>query len=129
MVVDGIQRIGRDVPRRKRIGLLFVFGREQHWVVTNTTSSSPKPRGPGADSTGRREIRRRVAANFRPSAECSRRSEVEREVSVDCRGRLRPREGGEGAATVLPCIWREREECGEEGERVALAAAGGRGVL
>jgi hypothetical protein len=52
---------------------------------------------------------------------------VEREVSVDCRGRLRPREGGEGAATVVPCIWREREECGEEGERVALAAAGGRG--
>jgi hypothetical protein len=52
---------------------------------------------------------------------------VEREVSVDCRGRLRPCEGGEGAATVVPCIWREREECGEEGERVALAAAGGRG--
>jgi hypothetical protein len=54
---------------------------------------------------------------------------VEREVSVDCRGRLRPREGGEGAATVVPCIWREREECGEKGERVALAAAGGRGRL
>jgi hypothetical protein len=54
---------------------------------------------------------------------------VDREVSVDCRGWLRPREGGEGAATVVPCIWHEREECGEEGERVALAAAGGRGVL
>jgi hypothetical protein len=54
---------------------------------------------------------------------------VEREVSVVWRGRQRPREGGEGAATVVPCIWREREECREEGERVARAAAGGRGAL
>jgi hypothetical protein len=30
---------------------------------------------------------------------------------------------------VNPCIWREREECREEGERVALAAARGRGRL
>jgi hypothetical protein len=52
---------------------------------------------------------------------------VEREVSVVFRGRLRPREGGEGAATVIPCMWREREECGEEGESVAHAAAGDRG--
>ena len=54
---------------------------------------------------------------------------MEREVSVVFRGRLRPREEGEGAATVIPCMWREREECGEVGERVALAAAGGRGTL
>jgi hypothetical protein len=54
---------------------------------------------------------------------------VEREVSVVCRGRQRPREGGEGAATVVPCIWREREECDEGGERVTLAAAGARETL
>jgi hypothetical protein len=88
-----------------------------------------QPRGAGADSTGRREIRRRVAALNRSSAEGSRRSEVDREVSVVWRGRLRPREGGEGAVIVIPCIWHEREECGEVGERVALAAAGGRRVL
>jgi hypothetical protein len=98
-------------------------------VVTKSASSSAQPSGAGADSTGRREIRRRVAAQNRPSADGSRRSEVEREVSGVWRGRLRPREGGEGAATVIPCIWREREECGEVGERVALAAAGERGPL
>jgi hypothetical protein len=129
IVGDGTQPIGRDVRRRKRIGLLFVFGRERLCVVTNSTSSSAQPRGAGADSTGRREICRRVAAQNRPSAEGSRRSEVEREVSVVCRGRQRPREGGEGAATVVPCIWREREECDEGGERVTLAAAGARETL
>jgi hypothetical protein len=98
-------------------------------VVTKSSSSSAQLSGAGADSTARREIRRRVAAQNLPSADASRRSEVEREVSVVCRGRLRPREGGEGAATVIPCIWREREECGEDGESVALAAAGDRGKL
>jgi hypothetical protein len=98
-------------------------------VVTKSTSSSAQPSGAEADSTGRREIRRRVAAQNRHSADGSRRSEVEREVSGVWRGRLRPREGGEGAATVIPCIWREREECHEVGERVALVAAGERGRL
>jgi hypothetical protein len=54
---------------------------------------------------------------------------VEREVSGVWRGRLLPREEGEGAATVNHCIWREREECHEEGERGALTAARGRGTL
>jgi hypothetical protein len=124
MVGEGSQRIGRDEPRRKQIGPLFVFGREWHCMLTTSTSSSAHPSGAGADSTARREIRRRVAAKNRPSADGSRRSEVEREVSGVWRGRLLPREEGEGAATVNPCIWREREECREEGERVALAAAG-----
>ena len=98
-------------------------------METKSSSSSAQLSGAGADSTTRREIRRRVAAQNLSSADDSRRSEVEREVSVVFRGRLRPREGGEGAATVIPCMWREREECGEVGERVALAAAGGRGTL
>jgi hypothetical protein len=129
IVGDGSQRIGRDEPRRKRISPLFVFGRERHCVLTTSTSSSAHPSGAGADSTGRWEIRRRVASKNRPSADRSRRSEVEREVSGVWRGRLLPREAGEGAATVNPCIWREREECREEGERVALTAARGRGRL
>jgi hypothetical protein len=128
-VGEGSKPIGRDVRRRKRNVLLFTVGRERLCVLTKSTSSSAQPRGAEADSTGRRWIRRRVAAQNRPSAEASRRSEVEREVSVVWRGRQRPREGGEGAATVVPCIWREREECREEGERVARAAAGGRGAL
>jgi hypothetical protein len=91
--------------------------------------TSAHPSGAGADSTGRREIRRRVASKNRPSADGWRRSEVERDVSGVWRGRLLPREEGEGAATVNPCIWREREERREEGERVALTAARGRGRL
>jgi hypothetical protein len=51
-------------------------------------------------------------------------TEVEREVSGVWHGRLLPREAGEGASTVTPCIWREREECREEGERIARVAAG-----
>jgi hypothetical protein len=129
MVGDGSQLIGREKPRRKRILPLFVFGRERHCVLTTSTSSSAHPSGAGADSTGRREIRRRVASKNRPSADEWRRSEVERDVSGVWRGRLLPREEGEGAATVNPCIWREREERREEGERVALTAARGRGRL
>jgi hypothetical protein len=54
---------------------------------------------------------------------------VEREVSGVRRGRLLPREAGEGASTMTPCIWREREECREEGERIARGAAGEGGTV
>jgi hypothetical protein len=73
--------------------------------------------------TGDPPPRRREKSPFRG------RVETEREVSGVWRGWLLPREAVEGASTVNPCIWCEREKCRDEGERIARAAVGGRGAL
>jgi hypothetical protein len=48
-------------------------------------------------------------------------------VSGRWRGRILPREAGEGECTVTPYIWREREEGHGGGERVAASAADANG--
>ena len=96
--------------------------------MTTSTSSSTQPMGTGVDATFPRQIHRRVAGNH-PSTDASKGRDVEREVSGVWRGRLLPREAGEGECTVTPCIWREREEGRDGGERIARAAVGCRGEL
>jgi hypothetical protein len=126
MLGAGKEGSGRDEPWRNRICGLFVFARDRTCLLSTSTSSSTQPTGTDADATFPRQIRRRLAGNP-PSADASKGRDVEREVSGVWRGRLLPREAGEGECTVTPCIWREREEGRGGGERIALAATGARG--
>jgi hypothetical protein len=123
MVGRGKQPSGGDEPGRSRICARFVFGLERSTLLTTSTSSSTAPTGTG---TLARPNRRRLVANRR-NAGASNRREDDREASGRCRGRILPREEVEGDCTVTPCIWREREEGGGEGRRIAATAAEGRG--
>jgi hypothetical protein len=116
MLGAGNEGSGRDAPRRSRICGRFVFGRDRSWLLTTSTSSSTDPTGTGADATFPRKNRRRLAGNRR-FADALNGREEEREVSGRWRGRILPREAGEGECTVTPCIWREREEGRGGGER------------
>jgi hypothetical protein len=107
MLGAGNEASGREEARRSQICGRFVFGRGRSWLLTTSTSSSTDPTGTGVDATFPRRNRRRLAGNRR-IADASNGREEEREGSGRWRGRILPREAGEGECTVTPCIWRER---------------------